>query len=71
MSDERQFLHDIASPLTIMQLNLQSAITMLQNSKAPGQEGCLKALQSSLEQTNRISGLVHKRREKLIEESEK
>ncbi|MGE3263509.1 MAG: hypothetical protein AB7K68_17150 [Bacteriovoracia bacterium] len=67
MNEERKFLHDIASPLTTIQLNLDNAIMMLEDKKPEEQAEALQLLQRCLEQTKRAGLMVQARRQLLIE----
>ena len=69
-SDQRIFLHDVSSPLTSLQLNLENAIMMLEDKKPEEIDECLKILNSCMGQVRRIVTMVRDRREVLIKESE-
>lgn len=64
MSAERVFLHDIASPITTAQLNLENAAALIQES---GQETpeLLNLIKSSIRQMEKAGLLIRKRREEV------
>lgn len=66
MADERKFLHDIASPLTTIQLNLDNAILMIEDGKPEELPESLQLLKRCLDQTRRASAMLQARREILI-----
>lgn len=69
MSKEREFLHDIASPLTTLQLNIENALAMIEE-KNSGPD-CVQMLNSCLEQLNKAHNLIRTRRDLLIAETAK
>lgn len=68
MKEERKFLHDISTPLTVLQLNLENALILLQESGAGGSDQSLDLLRKCLEQVKKSSVLVRERRELLQKE---
>jgi hypothetical protein len=66
MSLERKFLHDLSSPLTAIQLNLENALEMLKEGAPDGQRGCAEMISSSLGQMEKAMELMRARREVLI-----
>ena len=65
MSAERTFLHDISSPLTTVQLNMENVIDMLEDRKPEEIDECIKMLNSCLAQVKRATEMVRVRRETL------
>lgn len=66
MSEERKFLHDISSPITTMQLNLENAMALLEDKKPEDLEQALKMLGSCVSQILRVAAMVQARREVLM-----
>lgn len=63
---ERKFLHDLASPITTIQLNLENVLCLLKDNKPEDIVDCMKMLHSCLEQSSRATELIKGRREILI-----
>lgn len=66
MPDERKFLHDIASPLTTVQLNLESVVMILEDKKPEELPQALELLRRCVEQTRRAGTMVQARRQIII-----
>jgi hypothetical protein len=72
MSDERKFLHDIASPFTSIQLDLENAISLIEDGLKPEDaKECVSILKSSLQQIKRSTQLLQARRQVLIDQENK
>jgi hypothetical protein len=71
MNEERTFLHDISSPLTIVQLNVENALTLLKDGKPEDLDECANILASCMTQATRATNMIRLRREHLIKETEK
>jgi hypothetical protein len=70
MNTERSFLHDIASPVTSVLLNLENIVAILQDNKPEEIEECIKMANSCVTQLKRTTEMIRERREILIKESE-
>jgi len=70
-SAERTFLHDVASPLTTLQLNLESTMLILEDTGATPDNDAVKMIQACLNQVRTLSDKVRERREILINEDKK
>lgn len=68
MSEEREFLHDIASPLTLVSALVEDTLVRLRRSSALTDED-LAVLEETLQALDRISAMVHKRGKELISDS--
>jgi nitrogen fixation/metabolism regulation signal transduction histidine kinase len=68
VSSERTFLHDISSPLTTAQLNVENVVSILEERKIEDIQQCLKMLTSCMNQLKRASTMISNRRESLIKE---
>lgn len=68
---ERVFLHDVASPLTTLQLNLESTIMILEDGGATSETESVKMIQNCLGQVKKMAELIRARREILIQEQGK
>jgi len=71
LNQEKKFLHDIASPLTTIHLNLENVIYLLEEKKVEGILDCIRILNSCVVQTKRAMDLVHDHREILIKSESK
>jgi hypothetical protein len=71
MQEERKFLHDIASPLTTVQLNLDSVLMLLEDNKPEELPEAITLLQRCLDQAKRASTMIQARREYLISQEKK
>lgn len=69
MDQERAFLHDISSPVTTIQLNVENAICILEDGNRGSVDDCLKILRASLAQTARVSSMIRDRRTELQKEA--
>jgi hypothetical protein len=70
MNTERTFLHDIASPVTSVLLNLENIMSILQDRKPEEIDECIKMAGSCVTQLKRAVDMIRDRREILIKESE-
>ncbi|MGZ3651046.1 MAG: hypothetical protein ACXVB9_08205 [Bdellovibrionota bacterium] len=70
LKEERKFLHDLASPLTSLQLNLENVMTLLEDGEAADFAGVKTMVESGLKQIKKMTMLVGNRREVLIKETE-
>ena len=68
MSTERSFLHDISSPLTSVQLNIESVIMLIEEAKPEDVKNCLRMLNTCLVQLKRASDMVRNRRDSLLQD---
>jgi hypothetical protein len=66
MDTERKFLHDISSPLSTLQLNLELVISVLGEEPVSDLPMCRTKLAKCMEQTQRIVELIRSRRDVLI-----
>ena len=66
MSLDRNFLHDISSPLTTVQLNVENVIMMLEDRKPEEIDECIKMLQACVTQVKRATVMVREKREELM-----
>jgi hypothetical protein len=71
MDQERTFLHDISSPLTSIQLNVESAISVLEEGTPESMLECLNILRPCLEQANRAADMIRARRNELTKVEKK
>lgn len=71
MQDERKFLHDIASPLTTVQLNLDNAMMILEDKKPEELPQAMELLQRCLDQARRAGSMIEARRQVLIAQEKK
>lgn len=71
MNQERTFLHDISSPLTSIQLNVENAICVLEDGTPTSAAECLEILRACLIQTGRVAGMIRARREELLNAEKK
>jgi hypothetical protein len=69
MDREKAFLHDISSPLTSIQLNVENSLYLLEEGGVANMEECLKVLKACLAQTTKLSEMVRKRRGEIIGEN--
>ncbi|MDR3559293.1 MAG: hypothetical protein P4L58_02740 [Candidatus Pacebacteria bacterium] len=69
MNAERKFLHDISSPFTTLQLNIENVILILEEGKPEEIAECVTMLNSSIAQIKRATEMIRARREVLIEKS--
>ena len=67
--EERKFLHDIASPLTILLLNLQNIEERLGAQKQENVDS-LRVLQKCMQQTEKAIGMLEQRRGVLMQRQE-
>jgi hypothetical protein len=67
MSHERSFLHDISSPLTTIQLNLDQVISLLKERPSDHQELCLPKLEQCMKNVNKITDSLRKRRQAIAD----
>jgi C4-dicarboxylate-specific signal transduction histidine kinase len=65
-NEERKFLHEISSPLTTIQLNLDSALMILEDQKPEEFANALLLLKRCLDQSKRAGAMVRERREVII-----
>ena len=70
LNPERAFLHDISSPLTTVQLNLENIVAVLEEGKPEEQADCVRMLNSCLSQVRRAAEMIRARREVLVKASE-
>ena len=70
MNPERNFLHDIASPLTTLQLILENIVSVLEDKKLEDIEQCIEMANKCLKQTKKMNEILQSRREVLIQEAE-
>jgi hypothetical protein len=69
--EERKFLHDISSPITSIQLNLENAAILLAEGTPNSFAECSKMLKACLGQARRTTEMIRERREALTKESAK
>lgn len=69
MSREKTLLHDISSPLTSIQLNVENALYLLSEGGLTNKEECVRMLKACLAQAGKISEMVRKRKLEFGEES--
>ena len=71
MSEERKFLHDISSPITSLQLDIENALAILEeNPSTDDISDCRGLLKNSLSQVKKTVTLIRARRDILIREGE-
>jgi nitrogen fixation/metabolism regulation signal transduction histidine kinase len=68
---EREFLHEIASPLTTIQLNLGNLTSILEKKNPSDTDEALRILEKCLGQLDRAAEMIKTRRAALIREAEK
>ena len=78
MPEERKFLHDLASPLTTIQLNLENALTLLKENcaghespAAPALSNAVAMIESALTQSERVRHIISGRRDNLVAKGKK
>lgn len=69
LKDEMKFLHDIASPLTSVLLNLENVAGILAEKKPEDIDACLKMIQKCLTQTKKSTDLLSSRRTAVMEKA--
>jgi hypothetical protein len=70
LKEERKFLHDLASPLTSLQLNLDNVVMTLEDGKAENIAEAKAMVEGCIKQIQKMTDLVRSRREVLIKETE-
>jgi hypothetical protein len=70
-SQEKTFLHDVASPLTTLQLNLESTMMILEDAGVKPEDEAIKMMKVCLIQVRKISEKICARREILLNEDSK
>ena len=68
--EERTFIHDMASPLTSLQLNLENVIMVLEDGKPEDLATAKTITQSCMKQIKKMTDLMQQRRTVLIQEAE-
>lgn len=70
LEDEMKFLHDIASPLTSILLNLESVCGILADKKVEDIDTCIKMIQKCLAQTKKSSEMLTQRRTLVMQKAQ-
>jgi signal transduction histidine kinase len=68
MSDERKFLHDLSSPITVLKMNLENLQQILPEWKTEEGKQCVQFLEIIERQTVKLTELIRDRRGILIGE---
>ena len=69
VAEERKFIHDLASPLSSLQLDLENVAAVLEDAKPDDIELAKKMAATCLKQVQKMAELLRQRRATLMQES--